>query len=363
MKPQQTVIIAGAMVVIVAIAALMRSNTPTSGGSDLPETLVPELSEALPSVRTIELTNAEGSISITSTDTGWVLPANDNYPASTEAVVTLVNGLENLTIAERKTANADNHARLGLALPENADDASPTARIRLLAEDGSPVADVVLGNRDANGVFVRNADEAQTWLADSAPTVSTEASAWFDTQPVQVERDEVRTVTITHADGEVVRITKVEDSFVLAELPDGTEPIGPWQAGQVAGALGFLNVESVRSAASLGFADTARSAVLFELEPTKVAEDGEPAADAAPPTLVIEVAEIEGSPWATFTAARPGAGEVNATTEGWAYRLTAFTRDALLKRTADLTRAIEADATAGPVVPDVPAPLTPPGDD
>ncbi|MEM7754251.1 MAG: DUF4340 domain-containing protein [Planctomycetota bacterium] len=358
--------IVGAATALFIAAAFLNRQGSRPVRTEAPQTLVAGLEARAGDITRIEITTPDGSLELVRTESRWTLPSKDGYPVDLEAVRTLVAGLASLEIIDQKTANPDNHGRLGLAVPTDpGSDTEPAmaqapTRVRLLAADGSAVADVIVGNRAPTGVFVRTADDDQTWLADSAPETSIDPADWFDQRPVQVERDQVRTVTLTHPDGEVVRIVKNEDTFELAELPEGTEPVGPWQAGQPGGALAFLTVEDVRATDAIGFDDTEQVVVQYEL----VGED----ADAAEqPTLTVRVAEIEGTPWATFAAAGPGADDVNAITEGWAYAIPAFTRDSLTRRIADLTQPIEPepidDAAGGLAGPEVPAALTPPSDD
>ncbi|MEM1184293.1 MAG: DUF4340 domain-containing protein [Planctomycetota bacterium] len=380
---------------LIAASVLLTGQALTPAAPE-PDVLVPGLEEKLSGVTTIEVTSGDDALEIRAADAGWTLPSKDGYPADPEAVGRLVSELIAMELIERKTASAANHDRLGLALKttdtgadEGSDDApspatppatTPTARIRLLGQAGATVADIVLGNRSNAGVFVRSADADQTWLADAAPSVTADAASWFDQRPVQVERDEVESVTVEHPDGEVVRIISVGDSFELAELPADSQPIGPWQAGQTAGALGFLTVEDVKSAASLGFDEAETVVASFVLkadsgfddaeDPSEaddvsdgdLDEDTEPVPDpvedtSESPTLIARIAEIDGTAWVTFQAGGPGAEDVNAITSGWAYAVSTFTRDALVKRVADLVEPIEAPDPSPSPSPDLsPAP-------
>lgn len=352
-------LIAGVTAVIAAAAAFIVGQGGSTAAEDgTPERLVTDLADRAGDIARIEIVSGSGTLELVRTDGRWTLPANDGYPADLTKVRELVAGIEAIEPVEQKTANPANHARLGLNTPEPDDDddapAGAPVRVRLLAEDASTIADVILGNRTATGVFVRTAGADQTWLAESVPDASSEPNGWYDQRPVQVERDEVRTVTIEHPDGETVRIVRDGEGFKLAELPEGTQPIGPWQAGQTAGALGFLTVEDVRAASAIEFDAAERTTVTFELEPTDDAESPSPG-------LIARVAEVEGRAWATFEATGPGAEAVNETTRGWAYAISSFTRDALVKRTGELVEPIEpADDSGGP---EVPAALSPPSDD
>jgi len=377
MNAKAVAIFAATTAALTAAAVLLTANRGGSvapGPADAGASLAPDLAERSGDIARIEILSDSGRLELVRTDDRWTLPARDGYPAELDGIRALAAELRAMQLVERKTASAANHERLGLNLPEppadSPDDIVPPAsdapvRVRMLDADGTPIADIVLGNRSPSGVFVRAAGSDQTWLAAAAPNPMPDPENWYDQRPVQAERDAVRSVTVTHPDGEVVRIVPSDDDgFELDELPEGTEPVGPWQAGQPAGALGFLTVEGVRSAESLGFADAEHTVVSYELD---AADDD--AGEGETPTLTARVAEIDGRTWATFEAGGPGADDVNGITEGWAYALPTFTAESLTVRTADLVEAVETpiDEPSGPVAPfevpeDIPDALAPPGD-
>ncbi len=349
MNTKALVILAACTTVLVALVALLGPGRSASPVPDNPGALFPDLPARAADLATIEITTKTDQLTIARRDTAWVLPAKDNYPANIDEVRRLVTQIQTLEPTDRKTADPANHARLGLALPSSDNDTDST-HIRLLTAQGDPVADLLLGNTTNAGQFIRRADADQTWLIDTPINAATSPTAWFDPRPVQVERDEVRRVTIEHPDGETVAIIRTDDDFTLETIPEGRELVGPWAAGQIAGALGFISVTDVSSDAWMQDAEV--TTVTYELEPSEGDEQQ---------TLTVRVAERDSRPWAGFLAAGPGAEALNAIVEGWSYQISTFTRDTLTQTLEDQLKppTTPPDAPAGP---EIPAALNPSGE-
>ncbi len=359
MNTKAVLILAAATTVLVALVALLN---PGRSGPPVPDNagaLFPDLPARANDLATIEITTNTDQLTLAKQDSAWVLPAKDNYPASIDEVRRLVTQLQTLEPTDRKTADPTNHPRLGLTLPNPSEDAADNTnegtRVRLLTTGGNAVADLILGITTNGNQFIRRADADQTWLIESPIRAEANPTRWFDPRPVQVERDEVRRITIEHPDGETVTVIKANDDFTLENIPDGRELVGPWAAGQIAGALGFINVTDVASDAWMQDAEV--TTITYELEPTTDDETGD-----AEQTLTVRLAERNSQPWATFRAAGPGADEVNAITQGWSYQISSFTRDTLTKRLEDLLKPLP-EPTETPAGPEIPAALTPPADD
>jgi hypothetical protein len=348
---------------LVAVAAFVLRPGAPGGRSPFDAPLVPDLAERATDLTAIEITTPSASLRLEREGDTWTLPANDGYPADLAEIRRLVTSVQTLTPIERKTSDPANHARLGLDLPERTAGSTDTAptRVRLLAggsADASDViADLVLGNTTPGGAFVRAASSDQTWLVAETIDARTDATAWFDARPVQVERTEVARVTIEHPTGPTITIVPDPDTpsaFVIEDVPEGKRVKGPWLAGQTAGALGFLSVLDVRAADAIGFDDVPPVIVTFTLNSA-----GETATDSDASALTVHVAEINGTPWVTFRSTGPGADAADAVTQGWAYEIAPFTRDALARTPEDLFED-EPTTTTG----DEPTPpaVTAPGD-
>ena len=68
--------------------------------------------------------------------------------------------------------------------------------------------------------YARRAGEAQSYLIDRNPDVPRAAAQWVDSVVVDVRGERVREVTITHADGEVVRLSKASPELANFEVAD-----------------------------------------------------------------------------------------------------------------------------------------------
>ena len=74
------------------------------------------------------------------------------------------------------------------------------------------------------------------------------AAQWLESVIIDIRPERVREVTITHADGEVVRISKASPelaNFDVAGVPEGRELSYPGVANVVGNALRELNLEDV----------------------------------------------------------------------------------------------------------------------
>ena len=110
--------------------------------------------------------------------------------------------------------------------------------------------------------YVRIEGEATSLLIDRNPDLPEDPSGWLDTQLIDVATADVREVVITHADGEVLRVTRPDAEtmdFMAADIPEGRDLSYPTVANSIGGALNGLELEDVRAAsgvdaiASVGF--------------------------------------------------------------------------------------------------------------
>ncbi len=175
---------------------------------------------------------------------------------------------------------------------------------------------------------------------------------------VDVRSERVREVTITHPDGEVVRISKTAPelaNFEVAGVPNGRELSYPGVANVIGNALRELNLEDVEpaDAAQAGEA-TQVELKTFDGLIVKISgverdnaswitleASADPAQPPATPPPATEPAADGAAPAATPTAADPSAeaARINAKVSGWRYKIAGFQYDQLTRRMADLLKA------------------------
>ena len=186
------------------------------------------------------------------------------------------------------------------------------------------------------------------------------AAQWVDAVIVDVRSERVREVTITHADGEVVRLSKASAelaNFEVADVPNGRELSYPGVANVVGNALRELNLEDVEPAAARR--PSSRRSVEYRtfdglvVRVTGIERDDESwisleasvdaaqAAPAAPPRRGRPAAGRRGHrPRAAAPAADPSAeaARINAKVGGWRYKIAGFQYDQMTRRMADLLK-------------------------
>lgn len=260
MKSNQLLVLGG-----VAVAALLLALLLSGRGGDAPggagRPLLAGLDQAINAVSEITVREGDARITLARGDEGWQVADRDGYPADVGKVRELLLSLADATLLEQKTRNPENYATLGL---QPADAGGTT--VTLTADDRRfEGATVTLGNsaRQGSATYVRRDDEAVTWLASGDLSASAETSAWVDTQILDVPASDVQAVTIEHADGAQVRISKAsrsETGFTVADIPEGKELRYASIANPIGSALSGLRLEDVRAADAADLGEAAATA-------------------------------------------------------------------------------------------------------
>lgn len=162
-------------------------------------------------VQQIVLEDAEGNrLSLERTaDTGWVLPAYDNYPARNTQVDGLLNTLADLRTSRLVTQTTDSHQRLGVA-----DD---DYRFKITLDE----AVVYVGTTSGVGaVHARVNDEEQVYLVDNIPTTqrSTQLSSWVNLTYFSAPRDQMTAIRIQNGNGTFEFVKNDADEWTMAGL-------------------------------------------------------------------------------------------------------------------------------------------------
>ncbi|MDP9941839.1 DUF4340 domain-containing protein [Ectopseudomonas alcaliphila] len=151
---------------------------------------------------------------------GWVVPAKADYPAAPQPLADLLRALREARTVEAKTANAQRHARLGLAEEGEADEQA--LRLKLQFE-GHPDLGLRLGNpsQQGGGQLVRRAGEDQVWLIDQQLQVPTRELDWLDRRISDIPFTRIARLELRYADGEKLTLTRADAqqyNFAVAEL-------------------------------------------------------------------------------------------------------------------------------------------------
>ncbi len=356
-------ILAAALVVLLALvmAGQRSGTTPTGAGA----ALVPELTAALGEVErvTIVKANNETVATLEKGPESWVVSDKHGYAADAAKLRQALTALGEAKILEQKTANAELYGRLGVEDVAAADAAGISIA---LTAPGRELPAVILGNAEgARYRYARRAGEAQSFLIDRNPDVPRAAAQWVDSRVVDVRSERVREVTITHADGEVVRVSKASAelaNFEVADVPEGRELSYPGVANVIGSSLRELNLEDVEPAAEAAAEPQTIVPTIVEfrtfdglvvrvtgierndeswitLEASVDASQAAAAPAAAPAAEGAAPAEGAAAPAEGAADTTAEAARINAKVGGWRYKIAGFQYDQMTRRMADLLKA------------------------
>jgi Domain of unknown function (DUF4340) len=335
------VLIAAVVALLVLVMVGQRGGTPTGSNGEL---LLPGLEAALGQIERVTVVKASGETVATleRRPDSWVVTDKHGYVANASKLRQALTALGEARILEQKTANAELYDRLGV---EDVTAAEAAGVSVTLSATGLELPTVILGNTEGSQYrYARRTGEPQSYLIDRNPDFPRTAAQWVDSLIIDVRSDRVREVTITHADGEVVRISKTGPeaaNYDVDGVPEGRELSYPGVANVVGNALRELNLEDVEPAA----ANPVGEATIVEVRTF----DG----------LLVRATGTERNDesWVTFeasvdaaqaTSATPAptapdpvveAARINAKVSGWRYKIAGFQYDQLTRRMADLLKA------------------------
>jgi hypothetical protein len=333
---------------LVALLALVffgqRSGTQTR---DSGTALVPDLDVALGSIErvTVVKANNETVATLEKRPESWVVADKHGYVANATKLRQALAALGEAQILEQKTANAELYDRLGVEDVAAADAAGISVSF---TAPGPELPTIILGNAEGGRYrYARRAGEAQSYLIDRNPDVPRAAAQWVESLIVDIRGDRVREVTITHADGEVVRLSKDSSelaNFDVADVPEGRELSYPGVANVVGNALRELNLEDVEPATAPP-AEDATTVEYRTFDGLVVRVTGTERDDESWITLEASAdtaAETPAPPAADGAAPADPAVEaaaINAKVDGWRYKIASYQYDQMTRRIADLLKA------------------------
>jgi hypothetical protein len=363
MSSRTVTVLAIALVALLALVIFGERGGGSSTGQG--ELFVPQLEAALGAIERVTVVKANGETVVTleRRPESWVASDKHGYVADAGKLRQALTALADARILEQKTANPELYGRLGVEDVEGATAAS--LRVAFTAQ-GQELPAVILGNAEGGRYrYARRAGEAESYLIDKNPDFPRAAAQWLDSRIIDVRSDRVREITITHADGEVVRVSKSSPeltNFEVADVPEGRELSYPGVANVVGNALRELNLEDVEPAPAtpgdnptvveyrtfdglvvriVGVKTEDASWITLEASADAAAASAAPAgapdAAAAPPEGAAPAAAGAAAAPAADPAAE--AERINAKVRGWRYKIASFQYDQMTRRMADLLKA------------------------
>jgi len=380
------------LVVIITAVVLTQpktTTTPTEKTKFFPNLQTSALNE----VTEINITTQDENITLMLSDEQWGLKEKHHYPVAVEKVHNLLFGLASLTILEAKTSNPALYSKIGVeAVTE---EGAKSTLLTLKNAQGETVASVIIGNdRTAKidstrqEIYLRKPDEKQTWLTLGRLPVEKTVGDWLEEEIVDIDGDNVRQISITHPDGESLRIYKASPEnkdYQIADLPDNASIKSPYTLRSLAGTLSHLNLDDSVPASDIEFADDATHRAVFStfdglevtllttkieekyyaqlsaafnpemvwVEPPKsdddeAADDEESAEDDAPEIVAEQDETDDETDDEPEVDIKQQAETLNAKFKGWVYELAAYKIDDLEKKRNDLIE-VEEPAAQEPI--------------
>lgn len=382
MRNLKTLLILGLVTLAVVFAAYYSRHAtepiPRSG-----EVLFPGLLDRINEATAARITYQGQTTTLERSDGGWRVKEKAGYPAADEQARELALGLAQLRRLEPKTRNPDRYGELGLDNADSQD--AKAAHIAVEDRHGQTLAALFVGlRRPGKGasrlseLFVRLPEDPQVWLVEGRLPSATAGKDWLAKKILQLDRQRIRSVTITHEDGEVIRVERKDPAalnYQLADLPENAEAASVYAVNSIAAAFADLALDDVNSAAAVPFTGnlpwsaelTTFDGLVINMETARADADtyarfsarvDESLAMKPEPQAEGETAsEPEQKPAAPGSALQPleavssEAAALNARWQGWVYVLPDYRLSGLAKRKADLLKQPAAPASQEPEEP------------
>jgi hypothetical protein len=333
MHARSLILLASATAALVAIAIVVLASGDRGVSRAAPgQSAFPALAARLGDVASVTVSRDGTTMTLIRDGDNWLVAEKGNYPANAAKISQIVRAVADLTLVEPKTQNPDLYARLEVEDPGN----GKSTLVAVKDKSGGDLAQAIVGKRrydrlgaGNDGVYLRKAGEAQSWLARGTLDPSGDAASWLDRQIIDISEKKIAKVTLTQADGSKLVISRsapeakfaVEDAPADAKFKSETATSGP------ATALETLDLDDVKPAGELPVPDKNVVTASF------TTFDGL--------TVDLRLMERDKADWIAISAAGSGPAEANAKKiEGkvshWTYAIPAYKANLLKTKLADL---------------------------
>ncbi|MDG2321863.1 MAG: DUF4340 domain-containing protein [Rhodospirillaceae bacterium] len=359
MSPRNFATLCVVTVVTVVIAGWIVASRPVIEASDFDGTLAfPGLVESLNDLKTIKIRHKDGVFTLQSTGNGWVFVERDSFPVQDDKIGELVIKLSRMEKIEPKTKLAERYGRLDLTYPEGKEDTRAKA-VEFLNADGETVASLLVGKRkftlgsSEGGTYVLFPDDTQAWLVTGELNPGVRARDWLVREISDIKDKDIKRVTVTHPDGEVLAISKAraeDTNYAVEDVPPGMEILRDTIANDGGRVLSNLLLDDVKTRADVEFPEDKTITAIFE------GFEGF--------TVRVDLIEDGDQNWLRFQGTAPGSNspaaspegdgdgaeakdwnaiiaDLNAKSDGWVFQLPGYEVSGIKKRMADMVRETE----------------------
>jgi len=286
-----------------------------------PDSLTPRLVDSPELVSEISISTASDTFTLRRTLEGWALASHDGHIADASLADQLVAAVASFEPLGERTRRADRYARLDLGDP--AENGAAT-RIEMRDNNDRVLADIVVGRQRSDGqLYLRRADDAQSWLARGFIPDIAERPSWMQLDFLSLGREAIREACIIPPDQIGYCLQRVSLSSQVFDLPSprGWALVSPGAGDGVATTLSRIRFRDARPVREI------RSPAIAEHRVTTV--------NGLEVTLFIH--DSGDGLWARIVAvahsdvARPDAIALNERADGWAFEISDLSADRLMR--------------------------------
>jgi hypothetical protein len=335
------------------VARQVSAEAPAAAGGPM----FPRLIDNIDTLTRLQVQTARYTLDLALSDGKWVATGLGDYPINQEPFLELVSSVAGMTRIEAKTENPDWYHYIGV---DGISPDSGTMRLVAFADDGTQLMDALFGNDSttigftrAGGTFVRETDDARSWLVEGVVFAPGFMQEWFE--PIlSIPGTEVASITILAGDEVLLSADKVDFNTADYELTFLSEAIGP--PGSTANDAGLRSV--TQGIVSTSF-DEARP-----LESVAFGPDSRTLRFTTVTGLELEVrlGEVDGQTWVAYAAtaaegteAAATAAEITERTERWAFLIASYRITVLARPINELISLPPEPPPVAPAAPGGPA--------
>ena len=211
------------------------------------ELLLPEFAAAANAIDSLQVYGAGEQllVELKREDQRWTVLQKDAYAADWSKVRELLRELGQARVIAAKTSREAMYPRLGVA-----DISMENTGGGLLRWGQGPDQALIIGIRsdDLEGRYVRQPEQAQSYLVDKVLEVPTRPRDWIDRDIIDWQGSRINAVTVRHADKDLIQLARPDADALelqLQNLPEGRELSGQWAINGLVNALTGLQADNV----------------------------------------------------------------------------------------------------------------------
>jgi hypothetical protein len=162
-----------------------------------------------------------------------------DFPVRAAPLAALTEGLENLRMTRRMTADPQRHARLGVGDPRQGGNG---VLVQIEDAQGALLVSVILGV-EPNGLYARKPDDNQTWAVQGDLPPLRDVSTWLDLHPQTVAAERIVRAEIMPREGRAYILQRQNEGVPVFDIvaPARLAPASQARLADVAQAIAHLS--------------------------------------------------------------------------------------------------------------------------